>query len=164
MDGWLQFEREEVRWERRRRRNKGRECREMGGYIMVFSDSFRRWFHRWYRRWQCHVTIRLSQFEYLGHSVGKIVWRHHAVAYFQINCIPHRRNGQYISMKYFCQYIPTVSPSDLCRRYILTDFEMELFSSVIITDRKISSVIPLVFSGFLVVTIIWDWKIKLKYK
>ena len=35
--------------------------------------------------------------------------------------------------------------------YIQTDFEMELFTSVIITDRKSLSVIPLIFSGFLVV-------------
>jgi hypothetical protein len=96
----------------------------------------------YFRRWQCHVTIRLSQFESLGHSVGKIVWRHHAVAYFQTNCIPRRRNRR---------YIPTVLPMSLCRRYISTDFETELFPSVIITDGKIPLVILLVFSGFLVV-------------
>jgi len=28
-----------------------------------------------FHRWQCHVTVRLSQFESLGHSVGKIVWK-----------------------------------------------------------------------------------------
>ena len=39
MGVWLQFGRGEVGWERRRRRNKGRECRQMGGYIMVFSDG-----------------------------------------------------------------------------------------------------------------------------
>ena len=43
------------------------------------------------------------------------------------------------------------TPSGLCRRYIPTDFETELFSSVIITDGKIMLVIPLVFSDFLVV-------------
>jgi len=134
MGGWLQFGRGEVGWERRRRRNRGRECQQMGGYIMVFSDGityglFCWCFHRWFRRWQCHVTVRLSQFESLGHSVGKIVWRHHAVAYFQTNYIPRRQNG----------------------RYIPTDFETELFPSVIITDEKILSVISLVFSSFLVV-------------
>jgi hypothetical protein len=106
------------------------------------TDYFRRWFHRRFRRWKCHVTVRLSQFESLGNSVSKIVWRHHAVAYFQTNCIPSRRHGR---------YIPTVSPTGLCCRYIPTNFEMELFPSVIITDGKIPSVIPLVFSGFLVV-------------
>jgi hypothetical protein len=28
-----------VGWERRRRRNRGRECRSIGGHIMVFSDG-----------------------------------------------------------------------------------------------------------------------------
>jgi hypothetical protein len=28
-----------VGWERRRRRNRGRECRQIGGHIMVFSDG-----------------------------------------------------------------------------------------------------------------------------
>jgi hypothetical protein len=40
---------------------------------------------------------------------------------------------------------------ELCRRYIPTDFETELFPSIRITDEKIPSVIPLVFAGFLVV-------------
>ena len=39
MGVWLQFGRGEVGWERRRRRNRGRECRQMSGYIMVFSDG-----------------------------------------------------------------------------------------------------------------------------
>jgi len=39
MGGWLQFERGEVGWKRKRRRNRGRESRQMGGYIMVFSDG-----------------------------------------------------------------------------------------------------------------------------
>jgi hypothetical protein len=38
MGGWLQFGRGEVGWERRRR-NRGRECQQVGGYIMVFSDG-----------------------------------------------------------------------------------------------------------------------------
>jgi len=41
MGGWLQFGRGEVGWERRRgrrRRNKGRECRQ-SGYIMAFTDG-----------------------------------------------------------------------------------------------------------------------------
>jgi hypothetical protein len=61
-------------------------------------------------------------------SVGKIVWRHHAVAYFQTNCIPRRRNRQ---------YIPTVLPTGCFRRYIPIDLETELFPSVI-GDRIIS--------------------------
>jgi hypothetical protein len=39
MGGWLQFGRGEVGWERRKRRNRGRECRQMGGYIMAFTDG-----------------------------------------------------------------------------------------------------------------------------
>jgi len=38
LGGELQFERGEVGWERRRRRNRGRECRQMGAYN-VFSDG-----------------------------------------------------------------------------------------------------------------------------
>jgi len=91
------------------------------------SSSFT--FHQWFHRLQCHVTVRLSQFESLGHFISKIIWRHHAVAYFQTNCIPRRWNG----------------------RYIPTDLETELCPSVIITDIIVPSVIPLVFSGFLVV-------------
>ena len=64
-------------------------------------------------------------------SSGKKL-RHHTVATFQTNCIGHRRYG----------------------RYIPTDFETELFPSVIITDKKIPSVIPLVFADFLVVFIL----------
>ena len=37
------------------------------------------------------------------------------------------------------------------RRYIPTDFETELCPSVLITDGIFQSVIPLLFSGFLVV-------------
>jgi hypothetical protein len=71
-------------------------------------------------------------------SVGKIAWRHHVVAYFQTSCIT--------------------------RRYIPTDFEMELFPSVYITDGKIPSVIPLLLSGFLVVIIHVVKIIKILYR
>jgi hypothetical protein len=80
-------------------------------------------------------------------SVDKIAWRHHAVAYFQTNCIPRQRNRRYIPMEYFCRYILTVLPTGFFRRYIPTDFETKLFQSVYITDGKI----PSVFSSFLVV-------------
>jgi len=39
MGVWLQFGRGEMGWERRRMRNKGRECRQIGGHIMVFFDG-----------------------------------------------------------------------------------------------------------------------------
>jgi SET domain-containing protein len=68
-----------------------------------------------------------------------------AFSYFQINCIPRRRHRQ---------YIPTELPTEKFRRYIPTNFETELLSSVYITDGTIPSVIPLVFSGFLVVKVV----------
>jgi hypothetical protein len=55
--------------------------------------------------------------------VGKIAWRHHAVAYFQTNCILRR----YIPTDIFRRYILTVLPTNLFRRYIPTDFETEYF-------------------------------------
>jgi len=54
--------------------------------------------------------------------------RHHAVASFQTKCIVRRRYGRYLTTEYY-------------RRYIPSDFETEFSPSVI----------PLVFSGFLVV-------------
>jgi hypothetical protein len=66
--------------------------------------------------------------------------RHHAVASFQTKCIVRRRYGRYIPTNIFCRYILTVSLTELVHRYIPTDFETEFLS-----------VIPLVFSGFLVV-------------
>ena len=63
--------------------------------------------------------------------------RHHTIASFQTNCIGRR-------------YIQTGSPTELCCRYIPTELKTELFPSVRITDEKFSSVIPLVFAGFLV--------------
>jgi len=56
--------------------------------------------------------------------------RHHVVASFQTKCI--------------------------VRRYIPTDFEMEFSPSVIITDGIFLLVIPLVFSGFLIVVVTYN--------
>ena len=133
LGGELQFGRGEVGWEKRRRRNRGRECRQMGAYNGFFRRN-----HRWNTSVGDSVgESATSLYDYLSLnpsviSIGKIAWRHHAVAYFQTSCITRRRN----------------------RRYIPTNFETELFSSVYITDGKIPSVIPLLFSGFLVV----NWK------
>jgi hypothetical protein len=82
--------------------------------------------------------------------------RHHVVASFQTKCIVRRRNGRYIPTNIFHQYIPTVSPTALVRRYIPTDFETEFSPSVIITDGIFLLVIPLVFSGFLVVVVTYN--------
>jgi len=76
---------------------------------------------------------------------------HHAVASFQTKCIVRQRYGRYIPTNIFRRYILTVSPTELVRRYIPTDFETEFSPSVITTDGKFPSVIPLVFSGFPVV-------------
>jgi len=157
LGGELQFGRGEVGWERRRKRNRGRECRQMGA-----SNGFFRRNHR--RNTSVGDSVGESATSLYGYlslnpsviSVGKISWRHHAIAYFQMSCITRRRNRRYRPTEIFCWYIPTVSPTDLFRRYIPTDFETELFSSVYITDGKIQSVIPLLFSGFPVV--IWSWR------
>jgi hypothetical protein len=71
-----------VGWGRRRgrrRRNRGRECQSMGIYWLLPMESptervcqYTRW---WVCRWQCHVTVRRSRFESLGHPIGKIVWK-----------------------------------------------------------------------------------------
>jgi len=65
-----------------------------------------------------------------------------------------RRYGRYTPTEYFRRYIPIVSPTELVRRYIPSDFEMEFSPSVITTDEIFPSVIPLVFSGFLVVVVL----------
>jgi hypothetical protein len=108
------------------------------------TDTFCRYTRRLFHRRLCHVTVRRSRFESLGHSIGKIIWknlRHHTVATFQKNYIIRQRYGR---------YIPTVSPMGIVCQYIPTELETELFSSVIFTDEKISAVIPLVFADFLV--------------
>jgi len=81
MGGCLQFGKGEVGWGRRgrRRRNRGRECRQ-SGYILTFTDGIMTdtfcWYtRRWFRWWQCHITEQISRFESLGHSVGKIIWK-----------------------------------------------------------------------------------------
>jgi len=159
MGGWLQFGRGEVRRERRRR-NRGRECRQRG---CVYNG-----FYRWKHRRNLSVSISIgdsvgdsatSLYDYLSLNPSVIpsvkssekTPRHHTVASFQTNFIGHQRTGQYIPTKIFRRYIPMVSPTNLCRRYIPTYFKTELFMSVIITDEKIPSVISLVFAGILVV-------------
>ena len=128
MGGGLQFGRGEVGWEKRRRRNRGRERRQMG---WVFNGFFR-WNHRRINSVDDSIgdsvgDSAMSLYGYLSLNPSVIpsvksskkTPCHHVVASFQTNCILHRRNG----------------------RYIPTDFETELFPSIIL----------LVFSGFLVV-------------
>jgi hypothetical protein len=137
-----------VGWERRRRRNRGWECRQMGAY-----NGF---FRRNHSVGDAVGDIATSLYGYHSLnpsvlSVGKIAWRHHAVAYFQTKCIFRRWNRRYIPTEIFRRYIPTALPTESFRRYIPTDFETELCPSVLITDGIFPSVIPLLFSGFLVV-------------
>jgi len=137
-----------VGWERRRRRNRGWECRQMGAY-----NGF---FRRNHSVGDAVGDISTSLYGYHSLnpsvlSVGKIAWRHHAVAYFQTKCIFRRWNRLYIPTEYFRRYIPSELPTEWFRRYIPTDFETELCPSVLITDGICPSVIPLLFSGFLVV-------------
>jgi hypothetical protein len=144
-----------VGWERRRRRNKGRKCQQRG----CVYNGFYRWNHQ---RIHSVGESATSLYNYLSFNPLVIPLvkssektpRHHTVASFQTNFIGHRRYGRYIPTEYLHRYIPTVSPTDLFCRYIPTYFETELFSSTIITDEKITSVIPLVFASFLIVLLI----------
>jgi len=139
MGVWLQFGRSlggvEVGWERRRRRNRGWECRQMGSYNGFFRRHHRR-----------KESVGDSVGDAVGDSatslygyhslnlsvlsVGKIAWRHHAVAYFQTKCIFRRWNRRYIPTDIFRRYIPTALPTESFRQYIPTDFETELCPSV----------------------------------
>ena len=148
-DGWLA-----AVWEGRggiEKKKKKKQRKRVSADGWVYNGFFR-WNHR-----QIHSVgdsigdsvgdSATSLYDYLSlnpsvMSVGKIAWRHHAFSYFQINCIPRQRHRR---------YIPTELPTEKFRRYIPTNFETELLSSVYITDGTIPSVIPLVFSGFLVV-------------
>ena len=147
-------------WETKRRRNRGRECRQMG---WVYNGFFR-WNHHHRHINSVGDSIddsvgdsATSLYDYLSLNPSVIpsvkssekTARHHAVASFHTNCILRRRNGRYIPTEIFHRYIPTISPTELGRWYIPTYFETELFPSVIINDGKISSIILSVFSGFL---------------
>jgi hypothetical protein len=77
--------------------------------------------------------------------------RHHIIATFQKNYRIRRWYGWYIPTDVFRWYRQTISPTDGFYRYIPTDVETELLSSIIFTDKNILSVILLVFADFLVV-------------
>jgi len=117
MGVWLQFGRVEVGWERRRRRNRGRECRQMGVYNGFFRRNHRRNTFVSDSIGDAIGESATSLYGYLSlnpsvMSVGKIVWRHHAVAYFQTNCILRRQNRRYIPTDIFRRYIPTEVPTE----------------------------------------------------
>jgi hypothetical protein len=123
-----------------------------GSYIMAFTDGM-------------YLSVISSVIPSVKSS--EKTPRHHTVASFQTNFIAHRRSGRYIPTDIFHRYILIVSPMELVRRYIPINFEMKLFSSVIITNEKIPSVISLVFASFLVLVpqfiifLIWSFNISL---
>jgi hypothetical protein len=106
------------------------------------TERVRRYTCQWVRWWMCHVTVRRSQFESLCHSVGKIVWKKSMLSHrcnFSKNYIICRWYDRYILIENTRRYILIENTRryilmDLLRRYILTELEMELFSSVKITD------------------------------
>jgi len=164
-DGWLA-----AVWEgrggmgKKKKEKQRKRVSTEGVYIMVFTDGIHRRIH----------SVGDSIGDSVGDSIGDSAMslygylslnpsvipsvkssektpRHHVVAPFQTTCIVRRRYGRYIPTDIFHLYIPTVSPTELVHRYIPTDFEMEFSPSVITTNEIFPSVIPLVFSGFLVV-------------
>jgi hypothetical protein len=123
-------------------------------------NGFYRWNHRRIHSVDDSVGDNvMSLYGYLSLNPSVISWikssekapSHHTIASFLTKCIVRRRYCQYIPTDIFHRYIPTVSPTELVRRYIPTDFETKFSPSVITTDEIFPSVIPLVFSSFLVV-------------
>jgi hypothetical protein len=106
----------------------------VGIYWLLPMESPTERFRWWVRRWLCHVTIRRSRFESLGHSVGKIVWKKSTSSH---HCNFSKKKN-YIIRQWYGRYIPT-------------EVETKLFLSVKITDKKSPLVIPSVFANFLVV-------------
>jgi hypothetical protein len=138
----------------------------------IEEESVRAWVYIDFYRWnpQQNVSVSIPVGESAGDSVTSLYGdlglnpsviqsvkssekntRHHTVATFQKNYIIHQGYGRYIPTNLLCQYIPIVSPTSIVCRYIPIELEMELFSSVKITDEKISLVITLLFADFLVV-------------
>jgi hypothetical protein len=156
-----------VGWERRRgrrRRNRGRECRQMG-YVY---NGFNRWNHwRKVPVGDSASESATSLYGYLGLNPSIIpsvkssenTPRHHTVASFKTNYRPSAIRSVYTDEDISSVYSDR-SPTELCRRYIPTELETELFLLVRITDENISSIIPLVFAGFLVVYNLFDYMIK----
>jgi len=105
-----------------------------GGYIMVFSDGITDGYIPSVIPSVVPSVTATSLYGYLSLNPSVIpsvkssekTPRHHAVASFQTNCILRRRNSRFIATEILCQYISTVSLTELGRWYIPTDFEMEL--------------------------------------
>jgi hypothetical protein len=147
MGGWVQFGTGEVGWGRR---NRGRECRQ-SGYLLTFTDGITDGQSIGDSAGECATSLYrdpgLNPSVHLSVKSSEKNPRHHTVATFQKNYIIRRWYGRYIPMELIRRYIPT---GIICR-YIPIELEMELLPSAKITGENISSVIPLVFAGFLVV-------------
>jgi len=116
MGVWLQFGRGEVGWERRRRRNRGWKCQQMGVYNGFFRRNHRRIPSVGDFVGDAVGDIATSLYGNLSLnfsvlSVGNIAWRHHVVAYFQTKCIFRRWNRQILRRNYVRRYKYSVGNS-----------------------------------------------------
>jgi len=99
---------------------------------IVGSGGVYNGFYRWNHR--RNVSVGDS----IGDSVGDSAMSLYGYLSLNPSVIPSVKSSEKIVRRRYDRYIPT-------------DFEMEFSPSVIITDGIFPSVIPLVFSGFLVV-------------
>jgi len=156
MGGWLQFGRGDVGWERRRRRNRGRECRQMGGYIMVFFDGITDNGFFWWN----HQRIP-SVDDSISDSIGDSATSLYGYLSLNPSVIPSikssnvttslhiSRQNIYPSAKWLV-YTDKIFPSVYTNRF--ADGSMSSVYSDRYWDGKISSIISLIFSDFLVVS------------
>jgi len=155
MSGWLQFGRGEVGWGRRRR-NRGRECRQ-SGYIFYCY----RWNHRQTRSVgipvgdsTCESVTSLYEDPGLNSSVipSETNPRHHTVATFQKKLY----SLSTIRSVYTDGRIPSVYTDRIADECSLSVYTERFWDGIISVGKnyrqKISSISPLVFADFLVVT------------
>jgi len=151
MGDWLQFGRGEVGWERRRRRNRRKRVGVWGGYIMVFFDGITDGDSIGDSATLLYGYLSLNPSVIPSVKLSEKTQCHHAIASFQTNYILHRRKRSVYTDK----NIPSVYTdrfSDGSRPSVYTDrFWDGIISVGNYTNEICSSVIPLVFSGFLVV-------------
>jgi hypothetical protein len=79
------------------------------------TECVRRYTRRWVRWWMCHVTVQRSQFESLGHSVSKIVWKKiHVITPLQFSKKLYNLSvirSVYTDRKYLSIYTDELTPS-----------------------------------------------------
>jgi len=149
MGVWLQFGRGGAVWEGRGgmgKKKKEKQRKRVSADRWAYNGFFR-WNHR--RITSVGDSIGDSVGDSIDDSVGESVTSLYGYVSLNPSVILSVKSFDVTTPLHFPDKLYT--PSGLCRRYIPTDFETELFSSVIITDGKIMLVIPLVFSDFLVV-------------